>query len=114
MVKVHLNSLHEHVLGCFNSLHCFERLKSRVLEKYRNRLAAARRIAEENHAKAGARLNGKTVKTIFTRQIGYLPSFFVLFLIFWVTRECCNHYMRVHWVNLVILANTGLQRGKSV
>ncbi|KAK6160376.1 hypothetical protein DH2020_003757 [Rehmannia glutinosa] len=57
-----------------------ERLKSRAQEKYTNKLAATRRIAEEKRANAEAKLNEKAVKTSqradYIRRTGHLPSSF--------------------------------------
>ncbi|PWA72833.1 remorin [Artemisia annua] len=57
-----------------------ERLKSRAQEKYTNKLASTRRIAEEKRAKAEATMNEKAVKTCeradYTRRTGHLPSSF--------------------------------------
>ncbi|KNA16156.1 hypothetical protein SOVF_091920 [Spinacia oleracea] len=57
-----------------------ERLKARAQEKYANKLAAARRIAEEKRANAEATLNEKAVKTSekadYIRRTGHLPSSF--------------------------------------
>ncbi|GJX53527.1 remorin 1.4, partial [Tanacetum coccineum] len=57
-----------------------ERLKSRAQEKYTNKLASARRIAEEKRAKAEVNLNEKAVKTSekadYIRRTGHLPSSF--------------------------------------
>ncbi|KMT07531.1 hypothetical protein BVRB_6g151420 [Beta vulgaris subsp. vulgaris] len=57
-----------------------ERLKARAQEKYANKLAAARRIAEEKRANAEAQLNENAVKTSekadYIRRMGHLPSSF--------------------------------------
>ncbi|CAA0833144.1 Remorin family protein [Striga hermonthica] len=57
-----------------------ERLKSRAHEKYNNKLAASRRIADEKLANAEAELQEKAIKTSekadYIRRYGYLPSFF--------------------------------------
>lgn len=60
-----------------------ERLKSRAEEKYRNKVASTRRIAEEKRANAEAKLNEKAVKTSqradYIRRTGHLPSSFSSF-----------------------------------
>ena len=57
-----------------------ERLKARAQEKYVNKLAAARRIAEEKRANAEAKLNEKAVNTSekadYIRRTGHMPSSF--------------------------------------
>lgn len=57
-----------------------ERLKSRAQEKYTNKLASTRRIAEEKRANAEAELNEKAVRTSrradYIRRTGHLPSSF--------------------------------------
>ncbi|GKB12007.1 remorin, partial [Tanacetum coccineum] len=57
-----------------------ERLKSRAQEKYKNKLASTRRIAEEKRAKAEATMNEKAVKTCeradSIMRTGHLPSSF--------------------------------------
>ncbi|KAL2547178.1 Remorin family protein [Forsythia ovata] len=57
-----------------------ERMKSRAQEKYTNKLASTRRIAEEKRANAEAKLNEKAVKTSeradYIRRTGHLPSSF--------------------------------------
>lgn len=60
-----------------------ERLKSRAEEKYRNKVASTRRIAEEKRANAEAKLNEKAVRTSqradYIRRTGHLPSSFSSF-----------------------------------
>lgn len=57
-----------------------ERIKARAEEKYKNKLAASRRIAEEKRGNAEAELNEKAVKTSekadYIRRTGHLPSSF--------------------------------------
>ncbi|XP_074575845.1 uncharacterized protein LOC141832251 [Curcuma longa] len=57
-----------------------ERIKSRAQERYANKLAAARRVAEEKRANAEAKLNERAARTTekadFIRRTGHLPSFF--------------------------------------
>ncbi|XP_043705971.1 uncharacterized protein LOC122655732 [Telopea speciosissima] len=57
-----------------------ERLKSRAQERLANKVAAARRIAEEKRANAEAKLNEQAVRTSeradYIRRTGHLPSSF--------------------------------------
>lgn len=57
-----------------------ERLKARAQERYSNKLAATRRIAEEKRANAEAKLNEKAMRTSeradYIRRTGHLPASF--------------------------------------
>ncbi|KZV40013.1 chaperonin-60kD, ch60 [Dorcoceras hygrometricum] len=57
-----------------------ERMKTRALEKYTNKLAESRRMAEEQRANAESKLNEMAVKTSeradYIRRTGHLPSTF--------------------------------------
>jgi hypothetical protein len=57
-----------------------EQMKARAHEKLANKLAAARRMAEEKRATAEAKLNEHAARTTqkadYIRRTGHLPSFF--------------------------------------
>lgn len=57
-----------------------DRLKARAQERLTNKLAAARRIAEEKRANAEAKLNERAARTAeradYIRRTGHLPSSF--------------------------------------
>ncbi|KAK6116583.1 hypothetical protein DH2020_049689 [Rehmannia glutinosa] len=71
-----------------------ERLKSRAQEKYNNKIAATRRIAEEKRANAEAKLHEKAMKTCeradYIRRTGHLPSCFSFKL---PSSFCCYTFM---------------------